>query len=298
MKQYLVLYLKGLAMGIADLVPGVSGGTVALISGIYYQLVKLLAQINLAFFGKLLTLKFAALQKEYEIVFFIVLGAGILSGIAGGAGLVHYALENYSPVVYALFGGLIIVAATNLITTNLITKSSINNINVCGRFGTSFGGGILFALVLIFWLNINLPWTPLAIFAAGGLAICAMLLPGISGSLILLLLGLYEPILNALVNLDFYHLSFFIAGALTTLFGFSKLIMFSLKKYNKQTMGFMSGLMLGVLPKLWPWQDGETSLVLMSPAAYSSHGNSAYLVACLVALAVGLAIIPLVKYKR
>lgn len=293
MKQYLPLYLKGLAMGIADLVPGVSGGTIALISGIYYKLVKLLAQINLAFFGKLITFKFSVLQKEYEIVFFIVLGAGILSGIAGGAGLVHYALENYSPVVYSLFGGMIIAAAANLMAPNLINRSSIKNINFWG----GFGGGILFALVLIFWLNINLPWTPLAIFAAGGLAICAMLLPGISGSLILLLLGLYEPILNALVNLDFYHLSFFIAGALTTLFGFSKLIMFSLKNYNKQTMGFMSGLMLGVLPKLWPWQGGEYSLVLMSPAAYSSHGNSAYLVACLVALIVGLAIIPLAKYK-
>ncbi len=278
MNKHLALYLKGVAMGIADLVPGVSGGTIALISGIYYKLITSLAKIDLAFFSKMLRFKFASLQKDYDILFFIVLGTGILSGIAGGASLVHYALDNYSPVIYSLFAGMIIASAISLIDRTILKALAM-------------WVGIILGFLLIFGIQVNLPWTPLAIFFAGGLAICAMLLPGISGSLILVLLGLYEPIINALIALDIFHISFFIAGALTTLFGFSRLILLSLQNYKKQTEGFIAGLMLGVLPKLWPWQSSEYSLELMSPVAYSTHGTSSYIVGVIIAFIAGLAMI-------
>ena len=151
--------------------------------------------------------------------------------------------------------------------------------------------GLALGFILVFGLQVNLPWTPIAIFIAGALAISAMLLPGISGSLILVLLGLYEPIIDALTGLDFYHISFFIAGALTGLFGFSKLIMAGLKNYQQQTLSFIVGLMLGVLPKLWPWQGDDYALELLTPAGYSSHGSSSYIIAVVIAFAVGLSAI-------
>lgn len=278
MNKFLLLYLKGIAMGLADLVPGVSGGTVALITGIYYKLIAALAKINLAFFVKMLKFQFAAVQKEYDLIFFIVLGAGIISGILGGASLVGYALENYSPVIYALFCGMIIATAASLVDGKIIKAPAM-------------WAGLVLGFILVFGLQINLPWTPIAIFFAGTLAISAMLLPGISGSLILVLLGLYEPIIDALTGLDFYHISFFIAGALTGLFGFSKLIMLGLSNYQQQTIGFIAGLMLGVLPKLWPWQGDNYQLELLTPAGYSSHGSSSYFIAVVIAFLVGLSII-------
>lgn len=280
-KHFLLLYLKGAAMGVADLVPGVSGGTIALISGIYDKFISLLARIDINFFIYILRFRLSALQQEYEILFLITLGIGILSGIAAGAGVVHYGLENYPPIVYSLFAGIICSSAINLIKLD----------NIKSIF---FWGGIILAVALIFWLEVNLAWTPLNIFIAGGLAICAMLLPGISGSFILLLIGLYELMIEALIGLDISSIALFMAGALIMLFSFSKIIMLGLHNYQTQTMSIMLGLMLGALPKLWPWQNEE--LELLSPINYSNEIGGAYLPASLLAATMGFLLIPSLRY--
>ena len=270
-------------MGLADLVPGVSGGTIALISGIYNKLISLLARIDLGFFILAVRLNFSRLQKDYEVVFFIVLGLGILSGIAGGVKIAHYMLEYYPQILYAFFGGLICSAAVALIKLNNLKSPFL-------------WLGIIVALGLIWGLRTNLSPTPINVFIGGALAISAMLLPGISGSFVLLLLGLYESIIIAAVNIDLSILVPFLGGIIFMLFGFSRIIMLGLNAYNNQTLSFMLGLMLGALPKLWPWQNEDAELI--SPAASTSHSGGALIVEVMIAVSVGILIIPLLKKLR
>ena len=224
----LLLYLKGVAMGIADLVPGVSGGTVALLTGIYNKLITSLAAINLGFFAALLKLQFTHLQKEYNILFFIVLGSGMISGIAGAAGIVHFALEEYPSIIYAFFAGLICASVVGLIHRSHLLL-------------ILFWAGLASGLALNFLVEINFAFTPINIFFAGALAICAMLLPGISGSFILLIIGIYEPLIEAAVNLQIGTLAIFACGAIFMVFTFQQSNIFSVKVLPKANLGFYVG---------------------------------------------------------
>ena len=229
-------------MGSADIVPGVSGGTIALITGIYERLIYSISKINFKFIKPLVKLDLKGfwreLLDEIDFGFFIPLVLGIGIAMLTIAKVVTYCMDVYPALTYAFFLGLIIASAYILLKK--IPKLQIKHVAF-----------VILGLVLAYiFVSLN----PIAanhslpvIFISGLIAICAMILPGISGSFLLLLLGQYEYMLTALHELHFTELIVFIVGAVIGILGFSKLLNFLLKKYEELTMAFLIGVMLGTL---------------------------------------------------
>lgn len=264
MKRFTLLYLKGIAMGIADLVPGISGGTVALLTGIYEQLIHILARLDWRFVWALLSFNGKKLKNDYSLDFLIILLIGILSGIAASIQFIHYALTYYLPITFAFFFGLICSSLFTIIHRDIHIGCLIIGI-ACG-LGLVLSGGL------------NMSFSLANIFFAGSIAICAMLLPGISGSFILLILGIYQPLIAAVISLDLLRISIFVSGALVGLFLFSRLIRALLNLHRHRTISVLIGLMIGTLIRLWPWQHSENGFILLSPSAYTqitSHNSYA-----------------------
>uniref|UniRef100_UPI00404788C5 DUF368 domain-containing protein n=1 Tax=Algoriphagus sp. TaxID=1872435 RepID=UPI00404788C5 len=245
LKKYGLNYLKGMAMGAADIVPGVSGGSIALIAGIYQQL---LDSINSFHIENLLLLKAFQIKEFYARVngnFLLSLLLGILTSIFALSRVITFLMDEYPIPLWSFFCGLILVSAF-LILKNIKRLS--------GGVVLALASGTVFA-----WLVTNLPpmtttdahWFT---FVAGVIAICAMILPGISGSFILLILGKYETILMAVSQKDIFTLGLFAAGCLVGLVSFSRVVAFLLRRYYSSTIGLLSGFMLGSINKLWPWK--------------------------------------------
>ena len=251
--RYGLLYLKGLAMGLADLVPGISGGTIAVLVGIYQRLITALTKLNWHFLIALVSLDLNRLKQNHDMVFLLVLASGVLSGIVIGAPIIHHLLDSYRPLVYAFFAGLICASLVTMIDKNL-------------RLGF-FVLGVGVGLLLLVDSGLVLSFTLLNIFLAGSIAVCAMILPGISGSFILLVLGIYQPLLGALVSLDIVKILAFVLGALIGLLLFSRLIHLMLRHYPNQVMSLLLGIIGGSLASLWPWQ--KVGYGLISPFTYT-----------------------------
>ena len=229
-------------MGSADIVPGVSGGTIALITGIYGHLVEAISRIKFAFVKPLLKGDFngfiTGLFDEIEFKFFIPLVLGIGVAFLTLAKVVTYCMDTQTALTYSFFLGLIIASA-------VILFKKLNEINL---------KNILFALIGAILTFIFVSLNPIAanhslivIFISGMIAICAMILPGISGSFLLLLLGQYKYMLNALHELHFVEIIVFVIGALIGILGFSKILNYLLKNHEEVTMAFLIGVMLGSL---------------------------------------------------
>ena len=229
-------------MGSADIVPGVSGGTIALITGIYAHLVEAISNIRFGFVKPLLKADFKGfwnqLLDEIDFKFFIPLILGIGVAFLTLAKVVTYCMDNHTALTYAFFLGLIIASA-------VILFRKLNQINM---------KNLLFALIGAVLTYIFVSLNPIAanhsliiIFFSGMIAICAMILPGISGSFLLLLLGQYKYMLNALHELHFTEIIVFVVGALIGILGFSKILNYLLKNHEKVTMAFLIGVMLGSL---------------------------------------------------
>jgi len=278
--RYGLLYLKGLAMGLADLVPGISGGTIAVLTGIYQRLITALAKLNWRFLIALVSLDLHRLKQSHDIVFLLVLASGILSGIIIGAPIIHHLLDSYRPLVYAFFAGLICASLVTMINKNIRMAF----------FFLGVGAGLL----LLVDSGLVLSFTLLNIFLAGSVAICAMILPGISGSFILLVLGIYQPLLGALVSLDIVKIVAFVSGALIGLLLFSRLIHLMLRHYHNQAMSLLLGMIGGSLASLWPWQ--KVGYGLVSPFAYTRlAAEDNYLVFSCILFIFGCAIICLLN---
>lgn len=248
MKNYLLLFAKGMAMGAADVVPGVSGGTVAFITGIYDELLRSIASVPEA----LVQLLRGRVAKAWQIAnanFLLVLFAGILTSVFSLARLITWLLETHPIPVWSFFFGLI------LVSSHLVARE-ISRWNWTRAL--SFVAGIAFA----WWITVASPmqWgsDPLSLFLAGAIAICAMILPGISGSFLLLLMGLYAVVLGAVKSLDLAVLAVFAAGCLVGILSFSRLLSWLLSRYRDLTLAFLTGLMLGSLNKVWPWKQTLT----------------------------------------
>jgi putative membrane protein len=244
MKAYLKLYAKGFAMGAADLVPGVSGGTIAFISGIYDELLRSIASLPEA---ALLLLR-GRVRQAWQLAdggFLLVLLLGILSSVFSLARLISYLLVEQPIPLWSFFFGLVLISA-------FIVNRDIAGWN--WRTCVSFVLGLGFA----WWITVASPVQfgagPWSIFLGGAIAICAMILPGISGSFILLLLGLYPLVLAAVKSLDLAFLSIFAAGCLLGILSFSRLLHWLLGHQRNLTLSFLVGLMLGSLNKVWPWK--------------------------------------------
>ncbi|SFP43220.1 DUF368 domain-containing protein [Pseudomonas borbori] len=248
MKKHILLFTKGIAMGAADVVPGVSGGTVAFISGIYDELLRSIASVPAAL-GMLVRGRIRAAWQAANATFLLVLLAGILTSVLSLARLITFLLAEHPIPVWSFFFGLI------LVSSHLVARE-IQRWN-WSRF-VSFAMGAAFA----YWITVASPvqWGTgsLSIFCAGAIAICAMILPGISGSFILLLLGLYPFILGAVKGLDVSVLALFASGCLVGIVSFAGLLRWLLVHWRDLTLALLTGLMLGSLNKLWPWKETLT----------------------------------------
>jgi putative membrane protein len=245
LKKYGLTYLKGIAMGAADIVPGVSGGSIALIAGIYQELLDSINAFNL---DNLLLLKSLRIKEFYARVngnFLLSLLIGIMTSIFTLSGVITFLMEEHPIPLWSFFTGLILVSAF------LILKE-IKQWNIA--LVLAIAVGTAFA-----WWVTNLPPTTTPddywfTFVAGAIAICAMILPGISGSFILLILGQYERILQAVLDRDIFTLALFAAGCAAGILSFSRVVSYLLRRFHSATIGLLSGFMLGSVNELWPWK--------------------------------------------
>lgn len=294
-RSKLTLILKGMAMGAADVVPGVSGGTIAFITGIYEKLIYSIKSINLSSLKLLLSGKIAAFWKAVNGSFLLTLFTGIGISIFSLAKIMGYLLHTYPILVWSFFFGLIVASA-------IYVGKSIKNWHA-STFLAIIAGAIVAYLITI--ISPAEPITaPYFIFISGAIAICAMILPGISGSFILVLLGMYGYILNAVSTLDVFVILIFIACAAIGIISFSNLLSWLLKNFHNLTIAVLTGFMIGSLNKVWPWKKitetmvdrhGEVKTIMevnILPSTYEAINQSGSMVFTAILLAIiGFALI-------
>lgn len=255
--QLALLSLKGMAMGAADVVPGVSGGTIAFISGIYEELIESINKIN---FGALKILKREGLKSFWNHIngtFFVFLFAGIIVSIASLAKVVTYLLDFHPVLIWSFFFGLILASVW------LIGKT-------IKRWSPGVIVTLLIGTAIAFYISsiesvasVEAKWY---ILLSGALAICAMILPGISGSFILVLLGSYHIVLEAVKSRDLVVIGLFAIGCVIGLLTFARLLKYLFNHYKEITIALLTGFMIGSLYKVWPWKIkvGSEPLVIHS----------------------------------
>ena len=246
LKDYALITLKGISMGAADVVPGVSGGTIAFIVGIYDELIETIKSINWESIKLFFTGKWAQFWKRINgnFLFSLLLGIGI--SVFSLAKVITWLLTDYPVLVWAFFFGLV------LASTWFVGKD-IKEWN--WKTITGFIAGAVVAYYITIATPAETPTHPLFIFLCGAIAICAMILPGISGSFILVLLGKYFYIMEAVKTLDIVTLLIFATGAFIGITSFSHLLSYALRKVRNLTLAVLTGFMLGSLNKVWPWKE-------------------------------------------
>ena len=245
MNSILRLYFKGVAMGAADIVPGVSGGTIALISGIYEELIFTLKNINLSLLKTLFKDGFKVFWKSLNGNFLTVLLLGIASSVILLAQVIVFLLENHEFKIWGFFFGLIISSAF------LIIKD-VNPLNTMQIIWIL--SGIVIAALISLSNTTQIPDTDIYIFLTGSIAITAMILPGISGSFILLLLSKYEYIITAIKEFNSRTLFVFALGCIFGLIIFSRILHFLFQNYKMNLLSLLSGFLIGSLIKIWPFR--------------------------------------------
>ncbi|WP_142783444.1 DUF368 domain-containing protein [Changchengzhania lutea] len=244
-KDYLVISFKGLAMGAADAVPGVSGGTIAFISGIYEELISTISNVDISLFKTLLKDGFKAFWKQLNGNFLFALLTGIIVSFVSFMRLAKYLLEYHPLLIWSFFFGLII--ASIYFVGKQIKKWTITTV-----IFLIIGAAIAFYISTLPVLSTNS--SPFFLFFAGAIAICAMILPGISGSFILIILGAYKALSDALHDFDIQKLLIFIGGAIIGLLSFSRILKWLFKNYHDLTLALLTGFIFGSLNKVWPWK--------------------------------------------
>ena len=292
------IILKGMAMGIAEAIPGVSGGTIAFITGIYERLLAAIGGIlGPKVVGSWRKEGLAAAWTAADGGFILQLGVGMVLGLGIAVFSITELLEMYPPVVWAFFFGLIIASAVYI--GKQITRWNAVTI-----------GLLVLGAAFAFWLTTINPLagssSPFLVFLAGAIAITALILPGISGSFILLLLGMYTVVLTSVKEMagdtgSLATVAFFALGCLVGLAVFSRVITYTFKTFPNQTMALLTGFMLGSLRTLWPWQNvlktrinssGEEVPFLQQPVLPGAYaGESTFLVGVVIAFLAGLALV-------
>ncbi|MBN0987020.1 DUF368 domain-containing protein [Amphritea pacifica] len=244
-REYLGLFFKGVMMGAADVVPGVSGGTIAFITGIYEELINTIKSFNPGAVRVLFQRGPGAFWKQVNGSFLLVLLAGIVTSIATIAGAVLFLLANYPVLLWAFFFGLIL--ASVWLVMSHIERWDMNLIS-------SFIIGSIVAYIITSIAPVSVEPSALMVFLSGAVAICAMILPGISGSFILLLLGMYAHILAAVKGADFQLIGLFVVGCVVGIMSFSRLLSWMFSHHRQVTLALLAGFMFGSLNKVWPWK--------------------------------------------
>lgn len=245
MKHYLMVFIKGIAMGAADIVPGVSGGTVAFITGVYEELLNSLKKMTPASLALWYREGFAAFWKHINGFFLLSLFCGILLSVLSLANVVTWLLAEHPLLVWGFFYGMVL-ASTIYIAKPLPFRNPL--------IIFLFVVGVVLATGVSMIRPAALPGEWWVVFLAGSIAICAMLLPGTSGSFMLILMGLYGFILQSLVEFNLVILISFAAGCATGLLMFSHLLSWLLRNYHDVTLALMTGFLLGSLSIIWPWK--------------------------------------------
>lgn len=295
-KEYVIISLKGMSMGAADVVPGVSGGTIAFISGIYEELLNSISSFN---FGLINTLRKEGIKKVWEKIngsFLTALFVGIFISIISLAKLIENILESHPILIWSFFFGL--VFASIIYIGKQITKWSLGSVIF-----------LILGVILAYYITTLNPMvsensSPWFLFIAGMIAICAMILPGISGSFILVLLGAYKPVLNALNTRDISSIIIFMFGAVVGLLTFSRILKWLFYKHKNLTLATLTGFITGSLNKIWPWKETiswrtnskgvEVPLNQTSISPFSFEGDSQLMMALLLTI-VGFGLILLLE---
>lgn len=285
-------------MGAADVVPGVSGGTIAFITGIYDTLLESIRRVNPSLLGIWKKGGFKAAFDHINGLFLISLFGGIFVSIATLAKLISWLLVTHPIPLWSFFFGLILVSVFHMLKQ--VEQRTMSR-------AIFLLLGVAFAYSITVLKPLHMEPTSLNVLLAGSIAICAMILPGISGSFILLLIGMYTPVLGAVKSFDVSILALFLSGCIAGLLTFSHLLSWLLRRFRDYTLVFLTGLMLGTLPKIWPWKEtltwrtnskGEQVPLLqenLSPFNFetvTSHpaqlGIAIVLMLCAIALVLGL----------
>ncbi|MBW1858521.1 MAG: DUF368 domain-containing protein [Deltaproteobacteria bacterium] len=254
---YIGLTMKGFCMGAADVVPGVSGGTMAFILGIYEELIKSIKSFDLTFVKLLFSLRVKDAMDHASWKFLMAIGLGISVAIVTLAGILAWLLQNQPVLIWSFFFGLIVAS---LITVSKHLNEWTPSISVWIALGT------LCTYLLVGMVPAKTPDTACFLFMSGAIAICAMILPGISGAFILVLLGKYHYVLEAVINRDILTLVLVAAGAGIGLVTFVRLLNWLFNRYHDITIALLTGLMFGSLRKVWPWKETVESMK-------DTHGN-------------------------
>lgn len=249
-KDYIIIGFKGMAMGAADVVPGVSGGTIAFISGIYEELLGSISNVNLKLFNTLKKEGLKAAWKQVNGNFLLSLFLGIFISVVTLAKAIKYLLENEPILLWSFFFGLVL--ASIIYVAKQITKW--NFISVLLLLLSSFLAYYVTTLNPLVNENSSL----LFLFLAGVIAICVMILPGISGAFILVLLGAYKTILTAVDDRDLKTIATVGLGAIVGLLSFSKILKWLFSNYKNYTLAALTGFIIGSLNKIWPWKETLT----------------------------------------
>ena len=295
----LMIFLKGFAMGLSDSVPGVSGATIALLTNIYERLVLAIKSINFISLYQLFTDRRLTAWRDMDGTFLITLALGIALGIFISASTILFLLRGFPEPLYSFFMGLVL--ASVWILGKEFSKKNFWN-------WATWVMGVIFSAALI---NFNFSVSEIGfsyIFVCGFFAISAMILPGLSGALILIILGAYEFILAALVNWDLSFIFVFCLGCLTGLAIFSRLLLFLLRSLRESTYALINGLLVGSLPMLWPWKQqergGEVGLagenmyqnLILLPSNYTeATGNTMMFIESLSAFFLSIALVVYLK---
>lgn len=251
--RYFFLVLRGMGMGAADVVPGVSGGTIAFITGIYEELINSIKGINLEAIKLFFTGRWKSFWKQINGNFLLAVFAGIFISVLSLARVLEYLLEHQPVLIWSFFFGLVL--ASSYVVSRKISRWGYPKI-------VALVGGIGIA----FYITSVTPTTTTDaswfVIFSGGLASCAMILPGISGSFILLLLGKYSFALHAVNERIILDLLLLGIGAVTGLIMFANLLSWLLKKYHDITIAVLVGFMIGSLNKIWPWKETLKTIVV------------------------------------
>lgn len=267
------LFVRGLAMGAAEVVPGVSGGTIAFVTGIYDELVRSLARVSPRSLEVLLRQGWRSFAAAYNVAFFLFLGAGMAASFLAVANLVDALLANHRGVVFGFFFGLIAASVFHV-----GAQSTWRALATCGLLGLVLGAALG-------WQSepgADRSLDTLATFGAGALASTAWLLPGVSGAFMLLLLGLYGPLLAALTGGDWSVIAPFVGGVAVGVVAFSKLLAWLLARVRAPLLAVLTGFLAGSLTQLWPWRHAAADSPLPIVLAAMAGG-------ALVAAALGVA---------
>lgn len=243
----IVVAVKGFFMGAANVVPGVSGGTIALLTGIYSRIINAIdALMRISNWKLLLKGDLKAFWKAVEGRFLLALGIGVVASVFTLAKLMEYVLANHPVQTWAFFFGLIL-ASVYYMLRDIKNLKWLDAVQVFA--------GLVLGLVVCTLTPTKTPDTMWFVFICGAIAVCTMILPGISGSFILVILGKYDYIMRAIGSLDFPTLIVFALGCVVGILAFAKFLHWLLARYERSTMLVLIGFVLGSLVKVWPWHD-------------------------------------------